>query len=260
MQATITQNFLNCLNAYNYSKQRGDETNVPTVFSNASNVDEGLNVISMSTGTLANSIYSRTSNPANQKLYRLARNGELTGGNQYGSTPWGFVYNFDLTKTNIYDVFFDEGIVKPESMLRPTLVGSLFGTASSDTPTFRVIPMLCTSSSAITLETTDSDGDIVIPASVETLTTTYNEDKSITVVYRIAIPANVASFTIRSVLFTGAYAAKHSSGSSSDTTTLYNATTYPPVILWGAVLDEAIEAEASDAIKLTVTYKTNYQS
>lgn len=258
MQATITQNFLNCLNAYNYGKERSDATNVPTEFTNAPNVDNGLNIISMSTGVYdnINYLYTRTANPANQKLYRLSQNGAITG----TSSINGYVYNFDLTKETITNnTLFYNGVVKPTDMSRPTSSAVLFtGYGSTSGAAFRVIPMLCGSDTPITLDTTDSDGDILIPESVSSISTVYNEDKSITVTYRISVKTGIANFTIKSVLFSGAYGYTSGSGSSAKSATFYNATDYPPVILWGAVLDEPIVAEAGDAIKLSVTYKTNF--
>lgn len=245
MNATITQNAINLLNNYNAPVVRENSTDDPTVFSNAPDVDGGRNVITMSTGQFNNNVYTRVPNIASQKLLRIARNSRFATKNN--SKDHLTVYNYDLTNTMIYVEYAGNySYMDPAYMARPEGVSDLF-----DSRTYGVIPMLCNGDDPITLDTSDVNGDI-ISYSNNILSTTYNEDGSITVVYRSTVPSNVTNFTLKSILFSTAGA-----GGPSNK---YSVSNLPPIIMWGLVLDTPIELEANDSVKISVTYKTNFTS
>ncbi|HEY8541680.1 MAG TPA: hypothetical protein VIL29_04805, partial [Pseudothermotoga sp.] len=90
--ATITQNLLNCLNAYNLPQPHYGPTDLPTVFSNDPEAGGKRNVLTMSVGQVNNNIYSRVPNPASQKMLQLGNNGRPVD-NGSDSDFYASVYN-----------------------------------------------------------------------------------------------------------------------------------------------------------------------
>lgn len=247
MEAVITQNLLNFLNAYNTQTTYSSPGDLPTEFSNSKNVDGGRNVITMSTGTFTNNVYHRVPNPESQKLVRVCRNSIMKSTVTTGTTePQSSiaVYNHALEQTSRFvQNSSDYALISPSIIARNLKTSDLF---SESQVGFQ--PMLCNSNEAITLETTDMSGDI-ISYSNSILSTTYNEDGSLTIVYRSTVPSTLANFTLKSILFTSAGALSCN---------WYSASSFPPIIFWGIVLNEPIELGANDSVKISVTYKTNF--
>lgn len=229
MQLVLTKNGKNLINSWTKSHTAG----APTSFSNNADVDNGMNLITMTTGTVGdhntNFLYTPDSTH-HQKLIQLSGHGYIINNHS--------TYRSDL---NVYDSLLQSEVVQTYSgnidfgnfykfLLHPYQTSSPL--ASSDDGTISLA--LCEDEVAVTENTTDIEGECALQDSQEIIT--YTQGGTIA-----NIPFQYKGnreFVAKKILLL--------------TSIEHSATAFPPIIIAGGLLDTPITLNYGDEITFTL--------
>lgn len=232
MQLVATQNFINLINGW----KKTNTTATPTSFSNAPDVDNGMNLITMGTGT-GGSEYQALNvvgGDTAQKIVQLSTGGKLNADN--GSTiP---VWDRDLQVTN-YNIGTAYNFLSVKDIwLSPRQSRNPFSNSSGTDIPYSIAVALTDDETPVTVETTNCQGNIYYGINAYA-SRALNNKVYIPFDYRYSDANRAPSFTAKKILIT---------------TARHDMATYPPIILAGGLLDNPIEVSYGANLMFELTH------